>query len=173
MILLFISYSFCTLLKQTNMEPKPSCPAYSKHRFLRVRRERWTANDFNTLLSRIPGWSERALYCNRLADTKESEDCFESNARPSVEEEFSSRTVSATLLCRCGNHERLKPALKEAPGSTSTAPRRVLRAPKPGICLKCGLKHVTEACQMDLTTLQCLTCHEFGHGSGICPRRRF
>ena len=27
--------------------------------------------------------------------------------------------------------ERFKPALKEAPGSTSTAPRRVLRAPKP------------------------------------------
>ena len=57
------------------------------------------------------------------------------------------------------------------PGTVATV--RVLGPPKPGICLKCGLKHVTELCQMDLTTLQCLTCHEMGHGSGICPRRRF
>ena len=57
------------------------------------------------------------------------------------------------------------------PGTVATV--RVLGPPKPGICLKCGLKHETELCQMDLTTLQCLTCHEMGHGSGICPRRRF
>ena len=52
-------------------------------------------------------------------------------------------------------------------------PQRVVGPPRPGTCLTCGLKHPTAECQMDLATLSCLTCHQFGHGSGICPQRRF
>ena len=67
-------------------------------------------------------------------------------------------------------------AAAEAPavaGATTVPVARVVPPIRAGICLTCGLKHATAECQMDVATLQCMTCKQMGHATGICPSRRY